>query len=517
MRSLEPRKISWRAEILRRANMQRRGDTSWWLIPPWLASIALVTGCAVGPDYHKPQAEVPPAWQPDAPWREAAPNDAALKGDWWKLFQDDALNSLVERALAGNQNLRVAAARLDQAHAQVTVARSALFPGVGVSAAVARGKTSANRPRGSYSVPNQSTVQNNFEIGPTVNYEANLFGRVRREIEGARASAQQAEAAFVNTRLILTAQLATDYFALREIDAEIAVVRRSLDLQRDALRFIASRHDLGFATGLELAQQTALVDAGATQLELLDNQRAQFQHAIATLVGTPAPSFAIPAVLSSAPLPAIPVGLPADLLQRRPDVASAERSMAAANARIGVARAAYYPSIQLGSTFGGPNAGWQSNALATLFEAPSRLWSLGLSASQTLLDAGKTRANVRIANADYDAAVAAYRQTVLTAMEEVENGITGLASLDRAVTQADAGAHSAQAAFDIATERYKGGVDTYLEMITAQQVLLGNQRQAVQVRGQQFATAVYLVKALGGGWSEDSNATARGARRGSAE
>lgn len=183
--------------------------------------------------------------------------------------------------------------------------------------------------------------------------------------------------------------------------------------------------------------------------------------------------------------------------------------MAAANARIGVARAAYYPSIELGTIFGEPSAGWQSNALSTLFAAPSRVWSFGLSATQTLFDAGKTGANARIANADYSAAVAGYRQTVLTAMEEVENGITGLASLDRAVTQADAGVKSAQEAFDIATVRYKGGVDTYLEMITAQQVLLSNQRQAVQVHGQQFATAVYLVKALGGGWSENLQRVSR--------
>jgi multidrug efflux system outer membrane protein len=472
--------------------------TSLW------AALAVAAGCAVGPDYHKPAADVPPAWQPEAPWREAAPSDAALKGDWWRLFQDDALNPLVDRALTGNQNLRVAAARLDQARAQLTVAAADSYPSVSLSAAAARGRTSANRPLSAYSVPNQAIVQNDFELGPTVNYEADLFGRVRREVEGARASAQQAEADFENTRLLLTAQLVTDYFALRELDAELAVVRHSLDLQRDALGFIASRHDLGFATGLDLAQQQALVDASATQLELLDYQRAQFEHAIATLVGIPAPNFTIPAALATSSLPAIPLGVPSDLLQRRPDVASAERSMAAANARIGVARAAYYPSIILGAGFGEPNAGWQSNALATLFEAPSRLWSLGLSATQTLFDAGKTRANVRFATADYSAAVATYRQTVLTAMEEVENGITGLASLGRAVTQADASVNSAQEAFDIATARYKGGVDTYLEMITAQQVLLGNQRQAVQVRGQQFATAVYLVKALGGGWSENS-------------
>jgi NodT family efflux transporter outer membrane factor (OMF) lipoprotein len=431
------------------------------------------------------------------------PNDGALKGAWWRLFQDGPLNPLVERALGGNQNLRVAAARLDRAREQVTVARADLYPLAGLSSSASRVKTSANRPLAAYSLMNQSTVQNDFIVGPTVNYEADLFGRVRREVEGARASAQQAEADFENTRLMVTAQLVTDYFALRELDAEIAVVRHSLELQRDALGFITSRHDLGFATGLDLAQQQALVDSSATQLELLDSQRAQYEHAIATLIGTPAPSFAIAAALSTSSLPAVPVGVPSDLLQRRPDVAAAERSMAAANARIGVARAAYYPSIELGSGFGEPAVGWQSTALATLFAAPSRLWSLGLSATQTLFDAGKTRANVRIATADYTAAVAAYRQTVLTAMEEVENGITGLASLDRAVTQADASVTSAQEAFDIATTRYKGGVDTYLEMITAQQVLLGNQRQAVQVRGQQFATAVYLVKALGGGWSEE--------------
>ena len=482
---------------------------SWWLRAPGWAAIAVASGCAVGPDYHKPPAEVPPAWQPDASWHEAAPNDGALKGDWWRLFKDDTLNPLVERALTGNQNLRVAAARLNQARDQVTVVSSDLYPWVGLSAEAARGKTSANRPLAAYSEPNQSTVQNNFLLGPSVNYEVDLFGRVRREVEGARASAQQAEADFENTRLILTAQLATDYFALRELDAEIDVVRVSLQLQRDALGFIASRHDLGFATGLDLAQQQALVDASATQLELLDNQRMQFEHAIATLVGTPAPSFAIPTALAASVLPAIPVGLPSDLLQRRPDVASAERSMAAANARIGVARAAYYPSILLGSGFGEPNAGWQSNTLSTLFEAPSALWSVGLSATQTLFDAGKMRANVRIANEDYSAAVATYRQTVLSAMEEVENGITGMASLDRAVTQADASVKSAQDAFDIATARYKGGVDTYLEMITAQQVLLSNQRQAVQVRGQQFATAVFLVKALGGAWSENADRVSR--------
>jgi NodT family efflux transporter outer membrane factor (OMF) lipoprotein len=464
----------------------------------------LLTGCAVGPDYHRPAADIPPAWQPTAPWHEAAPSDTALKGNWWELFQDPDLNPLVDQALTSNQNLRVAAARLEQAYDQLNVARSALFPAVDLSSSAVRSRDSANRPLATYSVPNQSTVQNDFRIGPSVNYELDLFGRVRREVEGARATAEQAEADFENTRLVLMAALVTDYFSLRETDAEIDVVRRSLDLQRGALNFVSSRHELGFATGLDLAQQEALLDASATQLELLQNQRAQFEHAIATLIGTPAPSFALAPAAAAPPLPALPVGLPSDLLQRRPDVASAERAMAAANARIGVARAAYFPSIDLAPGLGAPSVGWESNTLASLFTAPARLWSIGLSASQTLFDAGKTRANVRFADADYTAAVAAYRQTVLNAMEEVENGITGLTTLERAEIQAQASVRSAQRAFDIASDRYKGGVDTYLDVITAQQTLLTNQRQAVQIQGQQFANAVFLVKALGGGWSQPS-------------
>jgi outer membrane protein, multidrug efflux system len=465
----------------------------------WLVSVSLA-GCAVGPDYHRPSAEVPPAWQPEAPWHAAAPSDAALKGNWWELFQDQTLNPLVEQALQSNQTLRVSAARLEQARSQVTVAKSYLYPNVGLGASAERGKVSANRPLSEYSVPNYSTVQNDFIVGPTVTYELDLFGRVRREVEGYRAAAEQAAADFENTRLMLTTQLVGDYFTLRELDSEIDVLKRSLDLERDALTFVTSRHDLGFATGLDLAQQQALVESSAAQLELLQVQRAQNEHAIATLVGTPAPSFTIAPVVAPGNLPALPVGLPSDLLQRRPDVASAERAMASANARIGVARAAYFPTIQLSPAV--PGFGWESTAVSTLFNAPSQLWSVGLSATQTLFDAGRTRANVHIAEQDYTAAVATYRQTVLTAMEEVENGITGLTSLDRAARQANASVESAQRAFDIATDRYKGGVAIYLDVLTAQQTLLSDRRQAVQIHGQQFLTAVYLVKALGGGWQE---------------
>jgi NodT family efflux transporter outer membrane factor (OMF) lipoprotein len=466
-------------------------------------------GCAVGPDYHRPPAvaapdTVPPGWQPQAPWPEASPRDGALKGDWWKLFRDAELDALVERALSSNQNLRVAAARLEQARDQVTVARADFYPTVGLTASAARTKTSANRPQALYSLPNQSTVQNAFLIGPTVNWELDLFGRIRREVEGARASAQQAAADFENTRLVLIAQLLSDYFSLRELDAEIDVLRHILDVERDALTFVASRHDLGFATGLDLAQQQALLESSAAQLELLEVQRAQNEHAIATLVGTPAPAFQIASVIAASALPLPPLGLPSDLLQRRPDVASAERAMAAANARIGVARAAYFPTFELTPFV--PGIGWESTALATLFDAPSRLWSVGMTGSQTLFDAGRIRAEVRIAGADYEAAVASYREVVLGAMEEVENGITGLTALDRAAREADASVESAERAYAIASERYKGGVAIYLDVLTAEQALLSNQRQAAQIHGQQFLTAVYLIKALGGGWERPAGA-----------
>jgi len=467
---------------------------------------ALLTACAVGPDYHKPAADVADAWEPLPPWQQAVPADAQLKDRWWELFKDPVLNDLMEQALTANQNLRVAAARLDQARDQLTIARADLYPDVTLSALAERSKDSANRPLSAYATPNQSTVQNDFKLGPAVSYEIDLFGRVRRQVEGARATAQQAEADFQNERLMLTASLASDYFSLRELDAETDVVKRSLDLQRDALNFVQSRHDLGFATGLDLAQQQALYEASGGQLELLQNQRAQYEHAIATLVGIPAPGFKVSAVLPADPLPSPPVGLPADLLQRRPDVASAERAMAAANARIGVAKAAYFPNIQLFPALGTPGAGYESNTLSRLFQAPSLLWSVGLSASQTLFDAGKTRANVRFAQEDYAAAVASYRQTVLAAMEEVQNGISGLGYLDRAAVQAVASVRSAQRAYDIASDRYQGGVDTYLDVITTQQTLLSNQRQAVQIQGQQYATAVYLIKALGGGWQVPSTA-----------
>ena len=277
---------------------------------------------------------------------------------------------------------------------------------------------------------------------------------MQRTVEGVRASAEQAAADFENTRLLLGTDLATAYFNLRAIDIELDVLARSLDLQRRSLDFVTTRHDLGAASGLDVAQQQALLDTTLTQLDVLRRQRGPFEHAVATLTGTPAPSFSLAADIRELTPPAVPLGVPSDVLERRPDVASAERAMAAANAQIGVARAAYYPSITIA-----PNAGFESRSLASLFDAPSLLWSIGAQVAQPLFSAGRLDANVDFARASYDATVASYRRVVLTAMQEVEDGITGLAALERADRQARTAVETARLVLELATARYEGRRD----------------------------------------------------------
>src|SRR5471030_2953471 len=468
-----------------------------------MTAALLLAGCASAPVYEKPAIDLPALWQSSAPFRAAMPDDAGLKGNWWEVFGDAQLNQLAQQTLAHNQGLAGAAARLEQARSQVTVSSAGLFPQASLQAGAARQKTSANRPLAAYNATNQSVVQNNYQLGFAVNYEADLFGRVRSGVQSARAAAEQAAADFENVRLLLCSELAADYFNLRELDAEIDVLNQGIVLQNKAFEFIDARHQLGASSGLDLAQQQSLLDASKTQLELLNTQRVQYEHAIATLTGTPAPNFRLaPSVVALAP-PALPVGLPSDVLQRRPDVASAERAVAAANAGIGIARAAYFPTVMLSGS-----GGWDSNTASTLFNAPSILWALGGALTQTLFDAGKTSATVDIAKASYTGAVANYRLSALTAMQEVEDGVEGLAVLDRANKQATNAVNSSQRVLDLANDRYTGGVETYFDVITAQQTLLNNQRLAVQIRGKQMVTSVYLVKALGGGWQRSTLAAA---------
>ena len=464
-----------------------------------MSALSCVAGCAVGPDYHKPDVSMPANWQSQTAFQPAQPNDAQLKGPWWEMFGDAQLNQLEQQALQHNQSLQVAAEHLKQARLQVTVLSSAQLPQVGLQASDARFKTSADRPLAAYGITNQSTVQNNPQLGLTVSYEADLFGRVRRVVESVQAAAAQAAADLENAKLILMAELASDYFNLRELDAEIDIVRQGVELQQRALNFIRVRHDLDIATGLDLAQQQALLDTNTTQLTLLQNQRAALQNALSTLTGTAAPDFKLAAQVINLVAPGLPVGMPADVLQRRPDIASAERAMAIANANIGVARAAYYPSLMLSAT-----GGWDSNKMSNLLTAPSLLWSLGASMTQTLFDAGKTTANVNIAESSYVAALANYRQSVLVALQEVQTGIDSTTLLNNAQMRAQAAVDSSARVLELSNARYKGGLDIYLNVISAQQALLSSQRQAVQIRGQQMTNAVYLVKALGGGWQQSN-------------
>ncbi len=467
---------------------------AWWRATAAASAIALA-GCAHGPAYQKPGVAMPVAWKIDPPWRESAPEDVAAKGSWWQRYSDLQLDALERQALANSPTLQLAQARLAQARAQVANVSASLFPQIGLATRLQRLKTSKDRPLSGYGTPNFSVVQSDYFAALNVNYEVDLAGRVSSSIANAQASAEQSASDLVNTRLILTTDLANAYFNLRGLDAELDVLQRSIGLQRRALDFITQRHDLGATSGLEVAQQQALLDNTLTQVDVLRRQRDPYEHALATLTGTPAPSFSLAPDLRAWAPPAIPLGVPSDVLERRPDVASAERAMAAANAQIGVAKAAFYPSIMLA-----PSYGVESRDLGLLFNAPSVLWALGVTASQMIFDGGRVQSNVDFAAAGYDATVANYRRVVLTAMQEVEDGITGLAALDRATAQSRQAVASARRVFELATSRYEGGAATYLDVITAQQSLLGVERQTTQLENQRRVTSVFLIKALGGDW-----------------
>ena len=477
-------------------------------LSPVATAALLLAGCVAGPDYRKPEVEVPVSWQLEQPWRQAAPGDAEAKGPWWRRFDDTTLDALQEKALANSPTLDLASARLAQARATLAGAEAGRSPQLGLGSRASRLKISANRPLTNYVTNNFSTVQNDFALTLVASYELDLAGRVQRTVEGATASAAQSAADLENTRLLLTADLATAYFSLRATDLELDVVARSIEVQRRALQFVTDRHEGGAVSGLDVAQQQALLDNTLTQVDLLQRLRSQFEHAIATLTGTPAPNFALAPDIQPLRPPPIPLGVPSDALERRPDVAAAERAMAAANAQIGVATAAFYPSVNLL-----PSGGVDSRSLSTLFDAQSVLWSIGVSATQTIFDGGRIRANVDFTKAGYEATVASYRRVVLTAMQEAEDGITGLASLERAAAQSQTAVASARRVLEMSASRYEGGATTFLDVITAQQALLNIERQAAQVSGQRMLGSVFLVKALGGDWCGVESRGAGGARK----
>jgi NodT family efflux transporter outer membrane factor (OMF) lipoprotein len=460
-----------------------------------LAVSVFVAACATPPEYKKPVLAMPTAWKLEAPWRESTPADGVPKGPWWQRFGDADLDRLEAQAMLNNPSLALASARLAQARAQLAAADAGIFPQLGAGVRAQRARISANRPLSNYASPNFDTVQNDFIPLLTASYELDLAGRVRSTIAGAVASTEQAAIDLENTRLVLAADLATAYFNLRATDIELDVLSRSLTLQRRALELATARHDLGATSGLDVAQQQALLDSTLTQVDVLKRQRSVFEHAVGTLTGAGAPVFELAPRVQALLPPAVPLGVPSDILERRPDVASAERAMAAANAQIGVANAAFYPSITLGATLGA-----ETRYLPALYDMPSLIWSVGASVAQTLFDGGRLRANSDAARAAFEVTVAAYRRVVLTAMQEVEDGITGMASLERAYDQALLANASARKVLDLANARYEGGAASYSDVITAQQGLLNSERLAAQLLGQRLLSAVFLVRALGGDW-----------------
>ena len=461
-----------------------------------IALLVLAAGCTVGPRYSRPAAPAPApdAWKSQPPWQEAAPKDSIPKGTWWQIFHDPALDAYEQQLLQANQSLFAARDRLSQARSLARVATADLFPQVSTDPSAARERYSGNRPL-IVSQPASAVTENLFTIPFSLNYEADLFGRVRHNVEAANASLQSTAADLQNVQLVLTAELAADYFTVRELDAEYQVVQESVGYERKGLDLVNNRHEGGVANGLEVAQQATVLDSTISQLSLVQQTRAQYEHAIAVLVGQPASAFSVPvAPLRDAP-PPVPLGVPSDVLERRPDIATAERTMAYQNAQVGIARSAFYPHVTLSGS-----GGLLSQDLGSLFNAPSLIWSVGADAFEPIFQGGRNRANLSAARAAYDQSVANYRQSVLTAFQQVEDGISNLSTLSQALTTQSAAVEDARRALTIANNRYVGGVTTYLDVITAQTTLLNSQRLATQLLGQQMVSAVYLVKALGGGW-----------------
>lgn len=473
-----------------------------------LALLALTAGCTVGPRYSRPAAPAPApdAWKTQPPWQLAAPKDAIPKGEWWKIYNDPDLNSYEQQLLQTNQSLVAARDRLDQARSLARVATSGLFPQLSADPSAVRERGSGNRPLSGATPAEVGGVanvtqtvppytQNVFTIPFNINYEVDVFGRVRRNVEAANATLQSTAADLGNAQLVLTAELAADYFSLRELDAEFNVVQESVGYQRKGFDLVNRQHEGGIVSGLEVAQQAALLDATISQLSLVQESRAQYEHAIAVLIGQPASGTSVRVAPLQATPPPVPLGVPSDMLERRPDVSSAERQMAYQNAQVGIARTAFYPQITLGGS-----GGWQSAQLAPLLNAPSLFWSLGADALEPIFEGGRNRANLAAARAAYDQSVANYRQAVLTAFQQVEDGISNLSTLSQALVTQRAAVEDARRELTIANNRYIGGATDYLNVITAQTTLLTSQRLETQLLGQQMVSSVYLVKALGGGW-----------------
>lgn len=467
--------------------------------PSTVAVFLCVAGCTVGPKYQRASAPVPAKWDVAEPWRESAPSDQVAKGEWWSVFQNDELSALAKEALDANQTIKVAIARLEQARSAAELQIATEFPTLSTAPSAERQRLSGNRPSSGNVRITGAVSQSNFTLPFVTSYEADLFGQRRRSIEASRASYQASAADLENVRLVITSELAGDYFTLRQLDSELNILNRTVETLEKGLQLVESRHSGGLASGLDVAQEETLLHTTQTQAVLLQQERKQVEDAIAVLLGKPAPDFHLaPKELSAEP-PALDAGLPSDLLERRPDIAEAERQMVVANAQVGIARSAYFPSLNLFA-----NGGWQAADVAKLLNVQSTIWAVGANAAEAIFTGGSRRAQTQFAKAGYDASVASYRDTVLNAFREVQDDVTGLLVLDQAFHSQEKAVDSARRTVDIATSRYVGGLVSYLDVVNAQQNLLNNEQELAVIRGQRLVTSVLLVKALGGGWDASS-------------
>jgi NodT family efflux transporter outer membrane factor (OMF) lipoprotein len=464
------------------------------------------TGCKpVGPNYTRPAYSAPAAYKetgapsvvpPPNPqggsWTPANPSDGMLKGKWWEIYGDPQLNQLEERIATNNQALRQAMENYLAARDQVAVVRSTLFPTLSAGPSITHSQTSRNRPLGALAT---KTSYNDLVLGGQGTWEPDFWGRIRRNVEAARAVAQASAADMANIDLSLQAEMAADYFQLRGLDSQIRLLKSTVgDLERQ-LDLTQRRLNGGVATQADVEQAETQLETVRAQLVDVSVGRAQLEHAVGTIANYNMPDFSIPFSPLDLALPKVPIGVPSQLLERRPDIAAQERQAAAANARIGIAVAAYYPTISLSGT-----GGFESSHAGTWIQGPSALWSLGAQASELLFDAGQRHALTDQARAQYEAQAAAYRNTVFQAFEDVEDNLSSLRILDQETAVEQKAVAAAQRSFDVSNQRYKGGVTGYLEVLTAEATLLSNQRTLTDLETRQFAATVQLIRALGGGW-----------------
>jgi NodT family efflux transporter outer membrane factor (OMF) lipoprotein len=461
-----------------------------------MPAAALLCGCSVGPDYVRPAVETPAAYKETGTWKPAEPRDDVNRGNWWEVFDDPLLNQLQEQIDISNQNLAKAEAQYRQAFALVQAARAGYYPSVNGGASYTRSRSSATTVATPSVAPVSRGVVTNYNLPVQASWEADLWGRIRRTVEADEAGAQASAGDLAAARLSAQTTLAQNYFQLRALDAQQQLLEDTVAAYSRSLTLVQNQYAAGIVAKADVVQ--AQVQVKTTQAQAIDVgvQRAQFEHAIALLLGKPPAALSIAPEALTAAVPVAPVGLPSELLERRPDIAAAERRMAQANAQIGVAKAAYFPSLTLSAS-----AGYQSAAMVDWLTAPSRYWSFGTAIAETLFDGGLRRAQTDQAIAAYDASVADYRQTVLTGFQQVEDNLAALRILEQEAEVQDEAVTLAEQALALALNQYKAGTVNYLSVVVLQAVALTNQRTAVDILSRRVSASVQLITAVGGGWS----------------